>query len=88
MKEDILLVFKYFARYQVTKTGYDERTDRYGLFVTIDREVEVTQAHLTIPPLTLITRIGGIIGVGKELLWILITLITYLIVFYTNISRY
>ena len=77
----------YFARYQATKTGYDERKDRYGLFVTIDREVEVTQAHLTIPPLALISGIGGTIGVGKEMLWIITTLVTFLITFYSKVTN-
>ena len=29
--------------------------------------------------LTLLTRIGGIIGVGKEFLWIIITLLSFLL---------
>ena len=60
----------------------------FGLLVDFDNVVEKTISNWQIESVTLLTRIGGIIGVGKELLWILITLITYLIVFYTNISRY
>ena len=62
--------------------------DRYGLFINFDREVEETRSQLNISPLTLLTRIGGIIGVGKEFLWIIITLATYLISIYSNICKY
>ena len=57
------------------------------MFVTFDREAEVTSSHLTIEPLTLLTRVGGIIGVGKEFLWIIITLFTYLATFSSQITR-
>ena len=50
--------------------------------------MEETRSQLNISPLTLLTRIGGIIGVGKEFLWIIITLATYLISVYSNICKY
>ena len=74
-------------RYKTTSIGFDRRHDRYGLFVTFDRSVEVTRSHLTIPPLTLLTRIGGIIGVGKEFLWIIITALTYFVTFSSKILK-
>ena len=46
--------------------------------MTFDREVEVSSSHLTIEPLTLLTRVGGIIGVGKEFLRVIISLLTFL----------
>ena len=51
---------------------FDDRTKKYGLFILFDDTVETTRSRMVINPETLITRIGGIIGVGKELLWIVL----------------
>ena len=37
--------------------------------------------------LTLLTRIGGIIGVGKEFLWIMITLLSFLLKFKSKLMN-
>ena len=65
--------------YKTANTGFDSRSDRYGMFINIDREVVETRSQLNIGPLTLLTRIGGMIGVGKQFLWIIITVCSYLI---------
>ena len=75
-------------RYKTTNTGFDSRTDRYGMYVTFATEVEETRSELTIAPLTLLTRIGGMVGVGKQFLWIIISLCTFLISFYKCPSCY
>ena len=56
------------------KIGFDERKDRYGMFVRFSREMDVHRSLLNVETLTLLTRIGGIIGVGKQFLWIAITI--------------
>ena len=43
-----------------------------GLIIAFDDEVEVETSELQISPKTFLTRIGGIIGVGKEFLWIIL----------------
>ena len=53
-------------------TGRGTSTDKYGLFAQFDREVLIRQTHRTIGPITLLTRIGGIIGVNKKFYWTLI----------------
>ena len=58
--------------YQVDNVGFDARDDRYGLYIQFDQTVEVTVSKLQIGLKTLATRCGGIIGVGKELLWVII----------------
>ena len=55
-------------------TGFDARGDRYGLYVQFDKEVDETNINWTIEPLTLLTKIGGIIGVGKEFFWVIISM--------------
>ena len=52
--------------------GFDARDDRYGLYIQLDQTVDVTVSKLQIGLKTLATRFGGIIGVGKELLWVII----------------
>ena len=58
--------------------GFDARDDRYGLYIQLDQTVEVTVSKLQIGPKTFFTRCGGIIGVGKELLWVIIFSLTWL----------
>ena len=63
-------------RYKVLKDGFESSTSHFGLIVNFDREVEVTEVKYSIGFITFLTRLGGIIGVGKELLWVLISLFT------------
>ena len=58
------------------KTGFDARQDIYGLFVQFDQNVDVTVSKLEVDLKTLATRFGGIIGVGKELLWVIVLVLT------------
>ena len=39
----------------------------------------VTRAQWSVDPMTLLTRVGGVVGVGKELLWLVLLLATYTI---------
>ena len=39
-------------------------------------QVTVTRAQWSIDPMTLLTRVGGVVGVGKELLWLVLLLTT------------
>ena len=58
------------------RDGFESRTDQYGLILYFDKEVEVTEVKYSIGFITFLTRLGGIIGVGKELLWVLISIFT------------
>ena len=53
-------------------TGVVEEKDLFGISVAFDNIVEQTISDWQITPVTLLTRIGGIIGVGKELLWVIL----------------
>ena len=57
------------------------------MFVQFDNEVEVTNSKLNIGNITFLTRLGGLIGVGKELLWITIILISYLLILLAKVTR-
>ena len=55
--------------------------------ITFEKEVEVTITQFTIDPLTLITRIGGTLGVGTTISWIIIFALDYIISVHSNIFR-
>ena len=44
---------------------------KYSILFYFEEEVEVTQSMFAIEPLTLLTRIGGILGVGRTLVWLI-----------------
>ena len=52
-------------RYRVEKVGHSYREGYFGMVLYFLHEVHVTTSHLKIEPLSLMARIGGIIGVGQ-----------------------
>ena len=58
-------------RYKVERINNIESKNLFGLTMVFDNIIEKTISNWQIEPVTLLTRIGGIIGVGKELLWVL-----------------
>ena len=57
---------KYLSRYQ-----YNEYVPNiFGLYLKFSDTVHITRSDLVLKPLTLLARIGGIIGVGKEIFWL------------------
>ena len=58
-------------------TKFNDRKDKVGLFIQLEEKITVQNNHFLIDEMTLMTRIGGIIGVGKELLWVFIILISF-----------
>ena len=79
----------YDAKFDVF--DFRESAEKYGLYIQIKDTVETTRVNLAISPETLLTRIGGIIGVGKELMWVIIffcdalhTIVTLIIGFLKN----
>ena len=59
-------------RYKIEEAGLVESTNKAGVLALFDKYVHQTQTKLQIGLNTFLTRVGGIIGVGKNLLWILI----------------
>ena len=52
-----------------------------GILMYFDDEVDVTATEITIDGLTLMTRLGGATGVGKEVLWFILMITDLWIVF-------
>ena len=49
--------------------GFSYTKNKFGLVIKFGEEVDVATSYLTIQPLSLFARIGGIIGVGQVLVW-------------------
>ena len=52
-----------------------------------DGEVDVTATEKTIDGLTLMTRLGGATGVGKEMIWIILLTSEFLVLFQKQIRE-
>ena len=62
---------KYTTRFK-SKTPYWTGT---AIYIVFDQALDVAQSRFSINSLTLLTRLGGLIGVGRTLLWILVSLL-------------
>ena len=60
------------VNFDVKKQVFEARDDRYGLFIQFEDNVETIHSDIAISPTTLITCIGGLIGVGTELFWVIV----------------
>ena len=74
-------------KFELKHIGMLESGNNSGFAVWLDRFVSRTTSEPQISPMTLITRLGGIIGVGKNLLWIIILLFSS-ITFFTRKCRH
>ena len=65
-----ILCLQFCFSYEITEQGFDKKTNRYGVKLYFINNVEITISHLTVDHITLMSRIGGIIGVGQALVWV------------------
>ena len=72
----------------VEQLGRVESNELFGMVVAFDNIVEQTISDWQIKPVTLLTRFGGLVGVGKNLLWIIIFICSSMsLVFNMNMSK-
>ena len=62
-------------------------TGRFGISMRFDSEISVIETQVSLDFPNLLTRIGGAIGVGKELFWIIIFTTTFLHTLYTRVKN-
>ena len=62
--------------------------DHGGVYVDINNILERKMTSWQVDAKTLTTRVGGVIGVGKNLLWVVILLITSSVSFISLVSKY
>ena len=72
-------------RFNVEELGFQNRDGKYGIVLIVDQRVDVTVTKLTIGPFALLSRFGGIIGVGQTLAWVINFCIDCLHSIHTNI---
>ena len=77
-------------RYKVVYLGLVKSKDwtRGGIYVDINNIVEKKITGWQVDAKTLTTRVGGVIGVGKNLFWVAILLITSSVSFLGLVSKY
>ena len=59
-------------KFDSRRTKIDPRIGKIGTFIQLEEKVTVRETGFKMDGITLLTIIGGLIGVGKEFLWILI----------------
>ena len=77
-------------RYKVVYLGLVKSNSwsRGGIYVDINNILERKMTGWQVDTKTLTTRVGGVIGVGKELLWVAILLITSCVSILSLVSKY
>ena len=75
------------CRFNVEEIGFQTGETDYGIILVVDQKVDVTVTQLTIGPFALLSRFGGIIGVGQTLAWVINFCIDYLHSILTNIKN-
>ena len=58
-------------RFQVEEIG-TRQNNKKGLKIRFEQEVEITKSSLAINTITLLSKIGGFIGINKNFLWLII----------------
>ena len=64
-------------------TRFDPRDDKLGIFIQFEEKIKTVGVTFIIDEITLLTRIGGITGVGKEILW---GILFFIVFFRTSIT--
>ena len=62
--------------YQIKDMGLMEDSHRKGFLIMFANKVSITKAYWTNDGVTLLSKIGGSIGISKNLLWLIILLIS------------
>ena len=70
-----------------TGLGFIEGSEYSGVSIFFDKIIDDTIFEFKIDSITLLTRFGGIIGVTKNLLWIVLLFITIVSYFWSSPSR-
>ena len=63
-------------RYQAKEVGFTVSNNFTGIVLKFERDIEITKSSWTINFKTLLSKIGGFIGLSKNFLWLLILLIS------------
>ena len=70
---------QFYCRYSIEERGAEKNPIFMQMNIYFDQTVEVTAAQKTVDTLTLLTRLGGATGVGKEGIWCVLLFLDLLI---------
>ena len=72
-----------------SKTAYNG-VSQLGLRVVFENDVDVIKSSWQMDEITLLSKIGGFIGISKNFLWLIILLIssTSALISYLNVQRF
>ena len=73
------------TRYQVMEIGLKEHIDT-GIEIWFEKKVKITKSEFSVNMESLLSTIGGFIGISKNFLWLLIMLITSVGTFVTRFN--
>ena len=63
-------------RFNAKEIGKREKINVRGIYVIFEREVAVTKSSWALDGITLLSKIGGFIGISKNLSWLIILLLS------------
>ena len=66
-------------RFEAREIGMKQRKDgSKGIQIVFEKEVKTTKSAWAIGPLTLVSKVGGFIGISKNFLWLIIMIVSSL----------
>ena len=74
-------------RYPAKEIGFKENSLR-GLTIRFEKVVDITKSSWTIDERTLLSKIGGFIGISKNFLWLIILLISSISVLFSHAQKF
>ena len=74
------------SKFEVNNRGFMDG-GRALTYLTFDTFTEKTVAERQVGPLTLVSRLGGFIGIGKNLLWIVTVLFSSMKIFSLRVTQ-
>ena len=67
-----------YCRYEAENVGSVRTDNKSGVYIDFENTVEEKRTQYQITFITLLTRFGGVVGVWKNLLWVIIFTMTSL----------
>ena len=77
-----------FDRYRVDYLGHVKSEEWGGVYVDIDNVLHRKMAGWQVDTKTFTTRVGGVIGVGKNLLWVVMLSVTSIVTLFNLTRKY
>ena len=73
-------------KFQSEEVGFKRSDNQSGVNIDFEKLVEITKSEFQIGTKTLISRIGGFIGISKNLLWLIIVSFSSFGLFMSNLN--